>query len=445
LPREETLVTVARRTHRVLLASLVLAGLLVLALDPAAADSGKGRFAFWYSPVLTEEELSWLERFEIVVPGEILPLDQIARLKAAGSQLFFYSWSTGMYVDNPSALPAGSWEAKVWERRKQWLLNPNKAAEGPDGQWRSYYYDPGAKDFRRAWTNSLTATRKAAEYDGVFFDLVGSLYVPDNFVKVFKQRHPGASFDKSLAEAFRMLRTNGTKVFTNQGYRTAAAYLPASTHDLTESIMTSFVWGEPVNVFVAGEGLVRALETFYRPWDEVQWIVDDIQAQVARYNPAVTICHLNYVNARFEATGQTTTVGGQEVPVFARTVDRAAIFYGYALAKLWGHESYSPGDSVALSRDEVYFTRLGKPLGASWEQRGEVVLRYYENGIVAVGAGTDPATADVTSSLVPADVTALWDLYDEQQIDGPSITLVPTRSEASGRLYPAGRVYLYIR
>jgi hypothetical protein len=159
----------------------------------------------------------------------------------------------------------------------------------------------------------------------------------------------------------------------------------------------------------------------------------------------VKIFHLNYVNPAYRPTGRTQLLDGTEYPVFRKEVDRPAIYYGYVAAKLWGHESYSPSEGVRFAQDEIYFADLGKPLGEGYEARDGLVRRYYEKGIVALNHSATPGTASLGSPFIPADVKALWDCYGGASVEGFTVTIQPSISAASGRSYPAGRVYIYLR
>ena len=66
----------------------------------------------------------------MVVSGEILPEDQAQQLRDAGADLFFYSWATGEYIDDPTQLDPSSWQAEVWANRSTWLLNPAHPTAG---------------------------------------------------------------------------------------------------------------------------------------------------------------------------------------------------------------------------------------------------------------------------------------------------------------------------
>lgn len=433
------------RSRRALLSGLIGLAILLSGLEACSAEAAgkKGAFAFKYSTLLSEEELAWLERFEIAVPGDVLPDWQVQRLRQAGARIFLYAWATGDYIDDPTALAPPSWEATLWKNRADWLLNPDSPAEGPDGQWRSYYYDPGSSAFRRARVSSLRRTTRDARYDGVFFDLSTSLSVPEGLLDVYDARHPDRAYDEAHAELLRELNQKGVLIFTNQGYRVAASYLPAIQYDLSESLIVSTA-GPAVSVVVEGQGLVERRETAYSSWRDLKGWVDDIQRRVERYNPAVRILHLGYIGARLVPAGWTEAVGSRVYPVFLEAVDRAAIFYAFAAARLWGHDSYAAGDTLALTRDEIYFTDLGEPVSWTYEERDGVVMRHYERGVVVIGAGTEVVTVDLDSPAMPGGVTGLVDLYTQTTLDGTRVTIEPTRSEASGQPAPAGRVYLYI-
>lgn len=415
---------------------------------PIGYPSVNGSFAFYYAPRLTEQELAWFRRFQIVVPGAVLPSPQILELKRGGTKLFFYHWLTGFYLDGRPGKPRdGSWESFVYHTRPGWLLNPNQPDAGPDGQGRAYYYDPCHPDLQLAWARQLSQRLQSSSYDGIFFDLVGSFSLPPHLQAVYKARHPDTPYDQALSGALRALKRMRPEalIFTNQGYRTPQAYLPLADYDLSESLMTSYAWGEVIKLFVEGEGLVEKQETYYRPWEELERIIDSIEADVKQHNPAVKLFHLNYVNPLYRPTGKTEIVAGKSYPVFRKELDRPAIYYGYAAAKLWGRESYSQSlEGIRFSRDEIYFADLGKPLGEGYEERGGMVRRYYEKGVVALIPSEAGKTADLGSPFIPSRVKGLWDCYRGKAVEGFTVTLEPTVSSASGHSYPAGGVYLYL-
>ena len=411
------------------------------------AAPSKGVFAFYYASQLTPEELSWAKRFNLFVSGAVLPASQIQELKRAGTKLFLYEWITGFYLAKDGADSTNNaWEPSVKKTKPQWLLNPERPDPGPDGQNRAYYYDPSHPELRFGWAKRLAQALHDSGYDGVFFDLVGSPSVPRDLLKIYDERHADISYDQALAGFLRSLKRLRPEalLFANQGYRIPESYLPSADYDLSESLMTSYAWGEHVRIYVDGEGLVEKQESFYRPWEELKRHVELITADIRRENPELKIYHLNYVNPLYAPTGRTETIEGREYPVFRMETDRPAIYFGYVAAKLWGHESYSPApQAMRFGQDDIYFVELGKPLGDRYEERDGLVVRYYEKGVVALNPSGQKQSSDLASRLIPPAVDRLFDCYAGNIQQGFRVTLEPTVSPASGRTYPAGRVYLY--
>jgi len=417
---------------------------------PAAAlcSSGPGRFAFHYAARLKPKDLAWLRRFQIVVPGEVLPSDQIHAFRAARSELFVYAWLSGLYGGgDDGALGGDPWTAVVRRDRSRWLLNPERPARGPDGRGRAYYYDPVPSDLAQARASRWADVLRRTAYRGVFFDLVGGLHVPDRLRAVYRARHPDTSYDAALARHLRLLKQERpvTAIFTNQGHRIPEVYLPLADYDLSESLMTSYEGGPTVRALVAGEGPVTHPLTFYRPWGELRRAVDAIDADVKRHNPAVKILHLNYVTPLLVPTGRTGRLDGAAVPEYWKGVNRPAIYYAYAAAKLWGHESFSALAPVQAVPDEIYFADLGRPLGRSWTEQGGLVRRYYDHGVVVLNPAAAARTATLESPWLPSGVADLWDCYERKPVGGLAVTLAPTPAGPGDRVDPAGRVYIYLR
>jgi len=413
-------------------------------LEPLSA---KGVFAFYYAPQLTPEDLNWAKRFKTFVSGAVLPASQIRELKRSGLKLFFYEWITGFYLAKDGEKSTNnSWEASVKKDKPEWLLNPQRPDPGPDGQHRAYYYDPFHPELRLAWAKRLAQTLQDSGYDGVFFDLVGSGSVPRDLLKIYDERHADISYDQAMAGFLRSLKRLRPEalLFTNQGYRIPDSYLAGADYDLSESLMTSYAWGEQVRIYVEGEGLVEKQESFYRPWEELKQHTESIAADIRRENPELQIYHLNYVNPLYAPTGRTETIEGREYPVFRMDIDRPAIYFGYVAAKLWGHESYSPApQAMRFGQDDIYFVDLGAPLGDRYEERDGLVVRYYEKGVVVLNPSGQKQSLDLASRWIPPGVDKLFDCYAGKIQQGFTVTLNPTVSPASGRTYPAGRVYLY--
>lgn len=421
-------------------ASAIEVAEIARAAMPAA---GQGAFAFHYAYRLSESDLRWLAKFRVVVLARALPAPDVQRLQRAGVTLFLYEWLTGFYRDRHS----GPWENLLVSSKPFWVLNPRGPVAGPDNTGRAYYYDPAAPDLANAWALELSRRLDHGSAAGIFFDLVGRPSVPERLLQGYAERHPGTPFDAATAGQIRALRTArpSTLIFTNQGYRLPEFYLPLADYDLSESLMTSTEGGQAVEVFVDGRGLVRTHETFYRSWDALRPIIASIDAAATRHNPRVRLLHLNYVAPRFQPTGQTRLVKGGTHLVVRETTDRPAIYYAFAAAKLWGHDSFSALEGVLSARDDVYFADLGNPLGQTWEERDGLLVRYYRKGAVVVNPSGDSRGARLESPLLPRDVRDLWDCYAGVPVGGLTITVEPTVSVVSRVRYPAGRVYLHLR
>lgn len=186
----------------------------------AEAASKKGSFAFQYTSRLSDAELEWLKRFAIVVPGDIRPSWQIEALHLAGSQIFFLN-GRQEYI------------SMIFRR----LIRARAKPSGCSIQ--------------------MSPTWARTDYDGVFFDLVGRIYVPAYRQEAYTSRHPRTPYDTALSDFFKLLKQKGSLIFTNQGYRSGQDYLSISDYDLTESLFTSFVWGERLSIVVEGEGLLQ--------------------------------------------------------------------------------------------------------------------------------------------------------------------------------------------
>ena len=395
---------------------------------PAA---GQGAFAFHYAYRLSESDLRWLAKFRVVVLARALPAPDAQRLQRAGVTLFLYEWLTGFYRDGHS----GPWENFLVSSKPSWLLNPQGPVAGPDDTGRAYYYDPAVPDLRNAWALELSRRLERGSTPGVFFDLVGRLSVPERLLRSYTERHPETPFDAAMAGQIRALRTA----------RSSPTPSVPITPQRRPSELSACATHQAVEVFVDGRGLVKTRETFYRSWDALRPIVSSVDAAAKRHNPGVRLLHLNYVAPRFQPTGQARLVKGAKHLVVRETTDRPAIYYAFAAAKLWGHDSFSALEGVLSARDDVYFADLGHPLGQTWEERDGLLVRYYRKGAVVVNPSGDARGARLESPLLPPDVRDLWDCYAGSPVGGLTITVEPTVSAVSGIRYPAGRVYLHLR
>ena len=221
---------------------------------PALASS----VAFHYGPALTQPQLDWFARFEVLVTHDPLPREQVAALHRRGTKLALYEWS----VEDQDATD---------------LI---EGAEDLD----AYYYDPAAPSFAASRARVLAARLREAGYDGVFFDTTTEQSVHPDALAEYRRRHPALPYDAAFARFLRALREElkDGVILTNQGYRAAEHYLPYVDYDITESL------------FVVNGRM--------RPWNELDALIRQWILPAARQYPRVRFVHLNYVDAANDAS-----------------------------------------------------------------------------------------------------------------------------------------------
>jgi hypothetical protein len=242
--------------------------MLALAL-PAFAER-RGAVAFHYGPALTQPQLKWFSRFDVLVTHDPLPREQVAELHRRGTRLALYEWSVAYYASRPQRL-------SILNEKP---LRGFAGAEDLDAR----YYDPAAPSFAAARARLLLARLREVEYDGVFFDTTTEQSVHPDALAEYRRRHPDVPYDEAFARFLRVLREelkNGV-ILTNQGYRAAEHYLPYVDFDVTESL------------FVMNGRM--------RPWNEIDALMRQWILPAAERYPHVRFVHLNYVNFADDAS-----------------------------------------------------------------------------------------------------------------------------------------------
>jgi hypothetical protein len=326
--------------------------------------------AFHYTGAFSPDEIQWYRRFSILVTGAILGNALSDELRKGGSKLVSNEWSSAFYPgDSASAAPA--WQTLVLQNRRTWLLNAEAVGGGAaDGQRTAFWYDFGSPELITARARHLAAQLEASGYAGYFFDTLGFAHLPGDLRKEFQRRHARTDYETAQGQLLKELRAlaPGKLIFSNQGYRNPAAYLPYADLDASESSFT----------YLDSEGST-VLRPFWKadaPWESVSVPMTQLIAPAARQYPNVRFVHVNY------AAGNPASIS-------------RAVRYSLACAKLWGHESYlMSADLPSEERNEIYFSDLGQPLGEGFEQdrsRG-IAWRKFQNGVVAINSGVGAAT-----------------------------------------------------
>jgi len=472
---------------------LVSAGLMLsLFCAPLQAEAGmpcfpngvpvleKGGFIFFTPGVFQKpknqvearqrnERLEWIKRFRICLTnGYVNFADKDLReLHAAGCELFIYRWFNGFYTseiladDTPAATKSYLRQfpeiVKLFRQihsRPEWLLNPRNPIQGGGATHPAYFYDYANPEFRRFYAESIRRHLETAQYDGIFFDYIGSWALPTEIKGVWETKHPGSTYDEAGIEFLKELReVIGTKrIFGNQAYRLPEAYHDIIDYDASESLATSFVWGKKAKVYMEGMGEKQVLDTFYRPWDGPGGYKETARRRLAmaRKMPRMQICDINYLQPWRVPTGETVEVEGKQTPVYTRRTDRPAIFYGYAISKLVGGCVFaSDWYARGYGKDDIYFLDLGKPVDARFVETRDAVARYYENGFVVVTRTNGRVHFKPDPKCPPAGITELWDVYEGIRVHDwtwhGTVTVFPAYYPSTRSYYPSGRVYIYLR
>lgn len=315
--------------------------------------SDRGVFAFHYSPRLTEAQLAWYSRFDLLVTHDPLPAAQVERLRAGGTRLLVYEWAVAFYESR-----ARSWESAIVGNDDALLhAKPLTGGVGSSsaGAW---YFDPASEWHEDVRSRELAAYVRDIGYDGVFFDTTTFESVHPSARKEYEQRRT-SPYDAAYSRFLARLRKEmpGGIIFTNQGYRSAEHYLPHVDWDLTESLIT-----RPV----AGRYLLRPWNDLRDPWNSIRFLMANLIEPPARRYPHVRFGHLNYI------TGP----------------DREVRRVICAVSHLFDGSGYAAADASADEVDPVYFLDPGNALGDVVDHEdGGGSHRLYERGLIAVRFG----------------------------------------------------------
>ena len=409
------------------------------------------------------EELAWMARFRVVHAGGLfdpLPPNAISTLRRAGvGTILVYDWlpATYHYTDGEGDDPLTRW---LYENRDWATLNPNGpfphcAEEGYD--WcEDYYFDLGDPTVRAKRVEFLAQRVRELGYDGLFFDWGNSLFLDEpeyaSLRDEYNSRHPDLPYEQAIALFFQDLRDQGLVLQPNQAFNNAGRLLPIVNYDTSESAGTT---DENLGrrLMVAGRGLISVPDTVYYPnspdptrgnlkdtlrtWQEMVALSDKFGG--ADFHGIV---HLNYAAPLWKPLPGKSLYHRPAPP-------RDAIFYNYALARLFVQMTYTevPWDH-RLERDEVYFYDLGQPVENEFHSLPEGgYVRYYTGGLVLVGAWQGDITLTLRHPSIPAS-GRVYDAYARTwlMLNAPHTLRLPIRPQTdpvSGNVAPLGRVLLY--
>ncbi|HEX6178225.1 MAG TPA: hypothetical protein VF057_07690 [Thermoanaerobaculia bacterium] len=348
----------------------------------------RGAFAFHYSPQLTDAQLAWYSRFDVLVTHDPLPRAQVERLRRAGTRLLVYEWAVAFYESR-----ARSWEAAILGNAEV-LLNAKPLTGGVgSASAAAWYFDPAAEWHERIRSAELAAYVRRIGYDGVFFDTTTFESVHPSARSEYTRRRT-ARYDAEYSRFLARLRKempNGI-IFTNQGYRSAEDYLPYVDWDLTESLIT-----RPAG----GRFELRPWNDRSDPWNSIRFLMENMIAPVMRRYPQVRFAHLNYI------TGP----------------DRAATRVVSAVSEIFGANGYAATNVTADEIDPVYFLAPGTARSHVIDHGdGAGAHRFFERGLIAVRFGN----AEI--AIEHAGDSAYRDVFSGEQHCGGIVTLASGES-----------------
>lgn len=433
--------------------------LYIAAELPPEIPLKRGDFAFRYHTPLTEEEMEWLSRFDIVVPGFFLPEEQIDQLHKAGSKLVHYVWLPAFNPDTSEAKKR-NWGSILTEH-PDWVLNADNPLFGYAGPENApaFYFDYASHGLRQWIVREIIEMTNDHNYDGIFFDTTSFQSVHPEAQEVFKERHPGDSYDRYVARVFALLKESAPSLilFPNQGFRSHPYYLPYADYDLTESYMTTTAWVDEVPANIKDQGLIPIKETYYARWHDPDnqgqsishYCKSLITDPISEFGYPVKTYHLNYAHPRYVSTGEMTE---DSKTIFRPELDRYAIHYSMACALLLGHTSYCEIEqNSGIPEDDIYFVNLGEPQDENYILLPDrkMAYRFYENGFVVVNDSRKDQSITFDSNQLPSELPKLFDIFSKKPVDDFSKTrtvAIPiTKYEATDKTVSSGRIYVYLR
>ena len=204
----------------------------------AASGARRPPASFHYAAHFTREEIKWYSRFELLVTGGILAPAVTTDLLQAGARLVAYEWSSAFYPNDPVSASL-RWQVRVLQNGRRWVLNQEPAGGGAAEAGRgAYWYDFADPDLQAARAKHIAEAVSENGYSGVFLDTLGFEQLPPAMQGEFLLRHPALDYNQCQGRFLVKLRQalgDSRIIFSNQGYRAAADFLPQVDYDLSES------------------------------------------------------------------------------------------------------------------------------------------------------------------------------------------------------------------
>lgn len=425
----------------------------------------------------TQEVLDYLARFELIWTGGLYAIpsswvDYLHTHDGVRRSLVFYDFFLGVHFvygkDSPE--PFEVWQVDFLDNHliDFYTINPlippdyTDFAPGryaPGLGWLDYFANYG-KIAADEYLVSHYYNDKRAEwdYDGIFFDLVGSHFLngseiqdpndPESSINAlsqyqglsFTRDNPGNSYDQNGGLFLQRLRQRNPDpsafpIWGNQAFRSgnlstgANEYYRYLNYDMDESTFTTWYntagWKAGVRVNVDGTWYENAnpVETKIIPFfDGVETLQPLIQQSIygtLNYGNGVNGIILNYLRPYYRIYEDG----------YQAATDREAIYYSYATSKVIGIPSYAwdffdtlltttgiPGAPATTglpaqgyykwAQDPIYFLDLGEYADTLFQTVNlgggrTAVLRFFEKGFVIINASVPAQDIIVDLSATP--------------------------------------------
>lgn len=448
----------------------------------------KADFIFFTNEVFTNPDMEdlyfdYIKQFRVCLTNgyQNFEGEKLAELHAAGCELFIYRWFNGYYVRelglaadvDEERVTIGNVELNVEDvyddyyvrfpemsngfrtihENRDWILNPDEPLKGAGAVLPAFFFDFNNPEFRRFFVEWIRNDLDESSYDGVFFDYIGGWALPGSVKAIWDEKYPDVSYNEASVQFLKELdeAIGDRKIFGNQAYRMDEPFYDHIDYDVSESYAVSFVWGKEAEANIEGDGMKTVNETWYRAWDGFGGYEETSRRRRAGgEDPRVEVFDINYLQPMHIPTGRVAAYGDLREIEYTKRTDRPAIFYGYAMSKLTGGESfasdwYCPG----YGKDDIYFLDMGDSLDDNLTVERHALVRYFENGFIVATRESNMVRFEPDPDKIPGDVTGIWDIYEGVPVFDwnrtKSVTIHPEYYPLTESYYPSGRVYMYLR
>ena len=409
------------------------------------------------------EAIAWAKQFDIVELGgvddkrisyDLLKNKDLLSIK----HHIAYDWMPAFYYYTGSKnREFVNW---LYKNREFATLNPDgpflHCRENHYDWCEDYYYNLANKNVFDKRVKDLMNNMKSKGFNGVFFDWASGGFILEkkysSLLANFKKHNPDKNYFKLVGKFYKELRDKKIFVVTNQAFRKHQYLLPFVSYDMTESYITT---DKEITkkLQIQNKGWVDKISvTNYFPIYENSHTLEDSLHFIdllTRYKKEYkkygfkNFIYMNYLAPVYKKVYASSLLYREEKP-------KNGIYFSYAMAKLTDNIVYAEvPENHKLERDDIYFYKLGKPLGKSYEKLKSIggYIRFYQNGFVLVSkAHSHNIYINIKSHFLPYDAK-VYDAYSESWIQGrqKNVTLKLHFAQRSFKqsFLPLGRVYLY--